>query len=351
MQLRPEALAAHLEKSLSSLYILSSNELLLRQEASDAIRRAARQAGFVERHTLTVDRYFDWSQLQAAGQALSLFSERQLIELNIPTGKPGKEGGEALKKLSARQHQDILTIIILPRLDAATKKTAWFLALSQQGVSIAIDTIERHQLPVWIKQRLALQNQSVPPDEKGKQALQFIADQVEGNLLAAHQEIQKLGLLYPEGILSFETIRTAVLNTARYDVFQLGEVLLAGDTRRFMLILQGLQGEGTALPILLWAMTEEIRTLLKVHRGRQAGQSLAMLLREHRVWGPRERFVSGALERLSIDDLEHALLIAQRIDYQIKGLKPPNLPSDPWQTLLQLGCMLTGATKLEMSFK
>jgi DNA polymerase-3 subunit delta len=351
MQLRLDALETHLTKGLAGLYVVYGDEHLLAQEASDRIRAAARAAGFTDRNVFTVERGFDWSSLLGASQSMSLFGDRQLVELRIPTGKPGKEGAEALKTLADAANPDVLTLITLPRLDAATQKSGWFTALADAGVALKIDPVERAQLPNWIGQRLALQQQRVTPGEEGRRALQFMAERVEGNLLAAHQEIQKLGLLYPAGVLTFEQIHDAVLNVARYDVFKLNEAMLAGDVGRLSRMLDGLRGEGEASVLVLWAVVEEIRTLLRIKRGVAAGKPLAMLLRENRVWGPRERLVGPALSRVTESALEKALTLAAKLDRQVKGLsgntpggrRAGDPPPDAWAGLFELA-MTVAAT-------
>ncbi|ANC44200.1 DNA polymerase III subunit delta [Pandoraea pnomenusa] len=342
MQLRPDALDAHLAKSLSPIYTIHGDEGLLVQEAVDRVRAAARAGGFTERDVLSVERSFDWGALANAGQSMSLFGDRKLIELRIPGGKPGKEGGAALKAHAEAANGDVLTIITLPRLDAAASKSDWFTALDRAGVTVKVDPVDRARLPDWIAQRLAAQGQRVEAGEPGRRVLQFIADRVEGNLLAAHQEIQKLGLLYPEGVLTFEQVQDAVLNVARYDVFKLSEAVLAGDAARLVRMLDGLRGEGEAAPLVLWALTEEVRTLAKITRGMAAGKPLAVLLREFRVWGPRERLMEQAAGRATPAMLAQALQLAARLDRQVKGLRAEGLPGDPWDGMLQLGLLLAG---------
>lgn len=342
MQLKPDALDAHLAKGLKGLYVVYGDEHLLAQEACDRIRAAARAGGFTDRSVFTVERYFDWSSLLGASQSMSLFGDRQLVELRIPTGKPGKEGAEALKAIAAADNPDVLTLITLPRLDSATQKAAWFTAISGTGVALKIDPVERAQLPMWLNQRLSQQGQRVAPGEEGRRALTFIAERVEGNLLAAHQEIQKLGLLYPEGVLTFEQIHDAVLNVARYDVFKLNEAMLTGDVGRLARMLDGLEGEGEAAVLVLWALVEEVRTLLRIKRGVAAGKPLATLLRENRVWGPRERLIGPALSRVTESALERALALAAQIDRQVKGLsgstgkRGSEPPPNPWDGMFEL---------------
>jgi DNA polymerase-3 subunit delta len=332
MQLRADALETHLAKSLAPLYVITSDEHLLALEAADRIRRAARAKGYSEREVLVVERSFKWGALLAANQSQSLFGDRKLIELRIPTGKPGKDGGQALQEYVGGLNPDNVTLITLPKLDWQTQKSAWVAALQQAGVYIDIPLVERAQLPGWIGARLAAQKQSAD-----RQSIDFIADRVEGNLLAAHQELQKLALLHPEGKLSFDLVQDAVLNVARYDVFKLNEAMLSGDTARLVRMIEGLKGEGEALPLVLWAMADEIRTLLKIKSGTAQGKPLGMLLKEYRIWGPRERLMEPAVKRLRLSTLETALQEAAQIDKMIKGLRARAFAGDAWDALLHLG--------------
>lgn len=332
MQLRLDALEAHLAKTLAPLYVITSDEHLLALEAADKIRKSARAKGYSEREVLVVERSFKWGELLAANQSQSLFGDRKLIELRIPTGKPGKDGGQALQEYVGSLNPDNVTLITLPKLDWQTAKAAWVAALQQAGVYIDIPLVERNQLPAWIGARLAAQQQSAD-----RQSIDFIAERVEGNLLAAHQEIQKLALLHPEGKLSFEQVQDAVLNVARYDVFKLNEAMLAGDTARLVRMIEGLKGEGEALPLVLWAMAEEIRTLLKLKNGVAQGKSLGMLMKESRIWGPREKLMEPALRRMKLSTLESALQQAAQVDKMVKGLRAKEFAGDPWDALLQLG--------------
>jgi DNA polymerase-3 subunit delta len=331
MMLRPEALEGHLAKTIAPLYVIASDEHLLALEAADKIRRAARANGYSERDVLTVERTFKWGELLAANQALSLFGDKKLIELRIPTGKPGKDGSAALQAYAKDLSPDNLTLVTLPKLDWQSAKASWVTSLQQAAVYIDIPNVERAALPNWIGTRLAAQGQSAD-----RQGLDFIADRVEGNLLAAHQEIQKLGLLHEPGKLSFEQIHDAVLNVARYDVFKLSEAMLLGDPARLVRMLEGLKGEGEALPLVLWAVAEEIRTLLKLKAGMEQGRPLGALLKEHRIWGPRERMMEPALRRLSLATLEAALQDAAQVDKMVKGLRAKAHAGDAWDAMLQL---------------
>ncbi len=340
MQVRAEALDAHLEKSLASLYVIASDEHLLAMEAADRIRKKARSTGFSEREVLIVDRYFKWGELTSTQQSMSLFGDKKLIELRIPTGKPGKEGGQALQDYAANcaaaaTADETLTLITLPKLDWAAQKSAWVTALQRAAVYIDIPVVERPQLANWIGQRLAAQGQSAD-----KISLDFMVERVEGNLLAAHQEIRKLGLLYPEGRLSAEQVQDAVLNVARYDVFKLSEAMLSGDVARLVRMLEGLKGEGEALPLVLWAVTEEIRILLKLKLGVNDGRPLAVLMKEYRIWGPRERLIPNAIARVTLKTLQTAMHEAAQIDKLIKGLRARAFAGDPWDALLQLAMQI-----------
>ena len=339
MQLPLSQLAGHLQKGLRSLYTLHGDEPLLQQEAADAIRATARAQGYTERTVHTVQgAHFDWSEVLAAGGSLSLFADKQIVELRIPSGKPGKEGSGALQQLvaQAQDNDSTLTLVLLPRLDFATRKSAWFAALENGGVSIALETIERAVLPQWIAQRLQQQGQHVAAGEEGQRTLQFFADRVEGNLLAAHQEIQKLALLFPAGELSQAQVESAVLNVARYDVFKLSEAVLGGQVARVQRMLDGLQAEGEAEVLVHYTLAEDIRALKRVKDAMAAGQPLPMALKAQRIWGPRERLFERVLPRLSPARLNNLLQSAHQVDGIVKGLKVPDWPTDSWQALHRL---------------
>ena len=334
MLLKGDQLAAHLERELRPLYVLYGDDPLLVIEAADTIRAKSRQQGYNEREVLTVLPHFDWGSLLAAGGNLSLFGDKKLIDLRIPTGKPGKEGGAALQDWCRNPSPDNLLLITLPELDWREEKAVWFTALVNAGVAIKLMAPPLPELPGWIAGRLRRQQQSADLD-----SLKFIAERVEGNLLAAHQEIQKLGLLYPTGQLSMAQIREAVLNVARYDIDSLREALLSGDVGRLARTLDGLMQEGEAPPLILWAMSEEIRALTIIRAGLDAGKPLDMLLKDAKVWGPRANPVKKALQRLSTTALEAALQHAGRIDRLAKGIGHGNI----WEEFLRLGLRLTAA--------
>ena len=343
MQIAAAQLSPHLHKGLRSLYTLHGDEPLLIQEAADAIRAAARAQGFTERTVHTVaGAHFDWSEVLAAGGSLSLFADRQIVEVRVPSGKPGKEGSPALQQLaaSAQGNDSTLTLVLLPRLDKATRTGAWFAALENFGVTVQVEAVERNALPPWIALRLQQQGQRVAAGEEGQRTLQFFADRVEGNLLAAHQEIQKLALLFPEGELSLEQVESAVLNVARYDVFKLSEAVLGGHAARVQRMLDGLQAEGEAEVLVHYALAEDIRALKRVKDAIAAGRPLPMALREQRVWGLKERLFERALPRLTTTMLDNLLHSAHLVDGIVKGLKVPDWPTDGWQALHRLALTL-----------
>jgi DNA polymerase-3 subunit delta len=328
MQLNGEQLAAHLERELKPVYVVYGDEPLLVIEAADTIRAAARRRGFDEREVLTVLTGFNWTELHHATGNMSLFGSRKLIDLRIPTGKPGRDGGAAIQEYCARPSPDALLLVTLPGLDWKEEKAAWLGALAVAGVAIKLIPPNLAELPAWLAGRLRRQQQSADSE-----ALRFIAERVEGNLIAAHQEIQKLGLLHPPGALSLAQIQDAVLNVARYDIEGLREALLVGDVARLTRTIDGLHQEGEAPPLVLWAMTEEIRALAKIKTGLHNGQPLDGLLRDANVRGPRQNLIKRALQRIDAKRSNAALAHAAQIDRMIKGLGA----GDVWNEFLRLG--------------
>ncbi|HUG59969.1 MAG TPA: DNA polymerase III subunit delta, partial [Candidimonas sp.] len=318
-----------------SLYIVSGDEPLLVIETVDALRAGALAAGYGERTSLILDARSDWSAVIGATQNVSLFGDRRLVDIAIPTGKPGKNGGEVLLKLSAMVESgalaDTLVLVNLPRLDKATRNTKWALGLAQAGTWVEIANIERTQLPRWIGQRMARQEQQLDAD-----TLEWMSDKVEGNLLAAFQEVQKLGLLYPPGKISASDVERAVLNVARYDVFGLRDAMLAGQAARALTILAGLRAEGEALPLVLWAVGEEVRVLARLAAAQASGQDLQAEIRRQRIFGPREQLLRQTLNRVPQNAWPAAVQHAHDIDRLIKGLKVPGRLNDPWEELARL---------------
>jgi DNA polymerase-3 subunit delta len=327
-----DQVATQLSGGLAPLYTIYGEETLLALEAADLIRSRAREAGYNERQVLTVESGFDWSQLAMSGNSLSLFSSMRLIDLRIPSGKPGAEGAEALRAYAGNLAPDTVTLITLPKLDRTQQTSGWFEALDQAGVIVAANPVTATRLPRWLSARLSAQGHKA--DDA---ALQFLVTRTEGNLLAAHQEVQKLALLFPAGDLGLAEVEEAVLDVARYDVFKLGECVLAGDTARLARMLDSLQGEGAAPTLVLWALSEEARALLYVLNGQEARRPVPQLLREARVWGARAELLPKALRRFTRGQLEDTLLYATDVDRIVKGL----VKGDVWDALLELGLRLS----------
>jgi DNA polymerase-3 subunit delta len=327
MQVAAHQLNQHLNKTLAPLYVLAGDEPLGKTECFDAIRQAARKAGADDRTTYTVERNFNWQTIQQFGQALSLFASQRILEITIPTGKPGTEGSKALIEMAENPIPDTTVIISLPALSRDIKKAIWYQKLESHATVITLDEVSPTQLPKWIAQRLAQQNQST--DDA---ALAFMAHQVEGNMLAAHQEIQKLALLYPEGELTAEQISSAVLNVSRYDAFKLGEAVLAGDTERTARIIQGLQDEGEQAVAVMNPLIWVIRPLVSVKRAQARGENLNQAMTNARIFGSRQQQTKMALSRFNLRQLEAALQKLCDIDRIAKGI----MIGDAWLELSRL---------------
>ena len=327
MRIAPQQLASHLAKGLKPLYVLSGDEPLAQRESLDMLRAAAHAQGYEERIGFTVERNFNWQQLNAATQSASLFASRRILELGIPAGKPGTEGGKALQALAEQPITDTMVIVILPALARDSRNSTWFSALEQAGVVLVLEEVEAGRLPHWIAQRLAAQGQQTDAE-----TLEFIAHQVEGNLLAAHQEIQKLGLLYPAGELTAERVREAVLNVSRYDPFQLGEAVLAGDVERTVRILQGLQDEGAQPVAVMNPLMWVLRPLVRVKQAESRGENIATAMQQARIYGDRQVLTKRALGRLSLRQLQASLVKLSEIDKTAKGL----IQGDAWLEISRL---------------
>jgi DNA polymerase-3 subunit delta len=308
--------------------VICGDAMLLAIEAADCIRAAARIAGYTEREVFIAEQHFKWVELRQSTHSLSLFADRKMIDLRIPTGKPGIEGGQALQDYVEHLSPDILTLITLPKLDSTTQKSKWFTALQRQGIVIAANDISRTELPLWLATRLNRQHQSTDA-----LTLEFLTDCCEGNLLAAYQEIQKLALLFPAGVLTHEQIKSAVVDVARYDIFKLSDAMLNGNADRFVRILDGLKNEDASTVLILWAMSEEIRKLGKVLQAIQCGANLNTAMRDARVWGAQCQLIENAARRIKLPLIKNAIRHAALLDKIIKGLRQ----GDIWDELLQLG--------------
>jgi DNA polymerase-3 subunit delta len=331
MRIDSEQLPQHLSRGLKSLYVIYGEELLLALEAADRIRARALEQGFNERRVLIAEQGFDWGELAMASNSLSLFAPKRVLDLRIPGGKPGKEGSEALQLLAGTLPQDTVILITLSGADRQAQKSKWFEALDAVGVAVQAAAVKRDRLGQWLAGRLALQGQ-----QADARTIEFLIDRVEGNLMAAHQEVQKLALLFAPGPLPFDDVANAVVDVARFNVFDIGATLLKSDRAQFVRMLDGLRAEGAAAPLVLWAIAEEARAMARVQAAMAQGRPLAQALRDARVWGPRQDLMPAALRSLGRAQLLASLRHAAEIDRMIKGLGS----GDVWDALLQLGLEL-----------
>jgi DNA polymerase-3 subunit delta len=334
MLVRPEQLEQHLAKAtLAPLYVIHGDEPLLALEAADAVRAAARARGYAEREVFVAERSFDWSAFAHACASRSLFGDRKLLELRVPGGKPGADGAAALLAHCARLDAEVLTLVSLPRLDRAGQSSPWFAALGAAGVVVEVWPVDRARLPEWIGARLARQGQKA-----AREVLEFLAGRVEGNLLAAHQEVQKLALLAGPGALDLETVQDAVASVARYDPAAAAEALVAGDLARYQRVLDGLRGEGEAPTYVLFPIAGALLAL----RGAAEGKPLERLFGELRLYNkPLQRALQAAARRMTRAALDAAIAQAALADRVAKGVAR----GEAWDQLTALGLKLAGGSK------
>jgi DNA polymerase-3 subunit delta len=337
MELRLNQLAANLERALAPIYVIHGDEPLQAIEAGEAIRAAARRAGFDEREMLVVDAGFKWDAFLAASMNMGLFGARKVIDLAIPSGKPGVEGAKALEACAARVGSDQILLVTLPKQDRAAQGSAWFSALVDAGVAIAVYPLERDALPTWIAARLARQRQRAAPE-----TLAFLTDRCEGNLLAAHQEIEKLGLLLPEGELSADAVERAMTDVARYDVFQLSEAWLLPDAARALRIIAALEAEGEGIQLLLWQLGEDIHALASVQEAIADGTPIAVAVRNARAWGKRQAAMERAARRVPPQLVGPLMAALARLDALAKGIGRGNV----WDELRSAALTLAGSPAL-----
>ena len=339
MRARLQDLDKQLAGGLAPVYVVSGDEPLQVGEAADAVRAAARAAGYTNRERFEAGTGFDWDRLAAEANSLSLFAEQKIIDLRIPGGKPGKDGGAALAGYCAAPPPDTLLLVTLPRLDRAQLNSKWVKALENAGVLVQIWPIEGRQLVPWIEQRL--RRAGLRP---GPQVAALLAERVEGNLLAANQEIEKLLLLHGPGDIDAEGLAAAVADSARYDVFELVDSALRGEPARCVRILAGLRGEGVAPPVVLWALARELRGLLGLAQELARGISADQAMTRARVWDKRKPVLGAGLKRLRPAELRQLLARCQSIDGVIKGIRR----DDPWRWLEQAVLQLAGARALTL---
>lgn len=329
MRISSRNLEASLRKNVAPLYVVHGAEALLALEAADRIRDAARKSGCTEREIFFAEPGVDWSKLTAGAANLSLFASKRLVEVRVPSGKPGVEGARALEAWSSKLPEDAVSLVLLPELEWQQLKSKWFEALDAAGVVVEAKPIGRDELPDWLAERLARQSQRA-----SLETLEWLADRVEGNLLAARQEVEKLSLLAPAGEVSLEAIRDAVSDVSRFERDTLLEAIHARDTQRVVRVLDSLRAEGEPLPLLLWTLAEELRLLMAFSAGQRPRRYL-----------PPDR--SQAIERTakahSRASFDRELLRAHRIDRMIKGVEA----GDPWDAMLELALGIAGRPVME----
>jgi DNA polymerase-3 subunit delta len=328
-------LAAALARQLAPIYLVSGDEPLLVNEAADAVRASARAGGFTERQVHLVERGFDWDALLGDSKELSLFAQRKIIELRLPNAAPGEAGAAAIIELATAGSPDNLVLIIAGKLDTRAQSARWVTTIEQRGVLVQVWPIELARLGAWIRERLA--RHQLRADNA---AVALLAERVEGNLLAAHQEIEKLALLQPAGALSAEQVLESVADSARFDVLQLGEAAMRGHSARALRILEGLRAEAVDATLALWAVNKDLQWIARAQHLMQRGQSADAALNTIYVWKPRQAAMKQALARLSRAQVRKLLLAAERVDRSIKGVLSG---TDPWLELEALVAGMAGA--------
>jgi DNA polymerase-3 subunit delta len=325
MRIRPDQIDAALKKGLSPVYFLTGDEPLQLGEIADAVRTTARKAGYDNREVLAVDATFSWSALSEAAGSLSIFADKKIIDLRIPTGTPGLDGAKVLIAYCERPPEDTLLLITAAKLTSASLKTRWFQALDKTGCVIQVWPLDGQDLLNWLQKRMLARGLQAETE-----GIKILASRIEGNLLAAAQETEKLYVLYGAGNLSRQQIFDVVADSSRFDVFKLMDSMLAARAGRILKILSGLKAEGVAAPVVLWALTREARLLIKMKRALASGQNRAAVFKSNQIWDKRQQLVSDALHRLSEIDLNNILTLSAKADRQIKGQQQ----GEPWETLL-----------------
>ena len=338
MRLKAEQLNSHLSQgSLAPAYLISGDEPLLLQEAADAIRITAKAQGYTERELLHVETGFDWNIVLTEANSLSLFSEKKILEIRIPNGKPGDKGSKTLQEYASNSNPDTLLLITTPKLDGNATRSKWVKALEGLGAFIQLWPVTANQLPQWINKRL--QQAGILAN---RQAVAILAERVEGNLLAAAQEIEKLKLLIPEGEIDADTMSTIVADSARFNVFTLVDKAMQGESQGACRTLRGLREEGAEATVILWALTRELRTLLKANEALASGDHMDWVLKNLGVWEKRKPLIKDAIRRLSTGQIRQMLKLAGGIDRAIKGMRNASY----WDELTTLILMLCGTQTL-----
>ncbi|MGZ8189816.1 MAG: DNA polymerase III subunit delta [Methylococcaceae bacterium] len=334
MRLKPEQLHAALQKGLASVYFICGDEPLQLGEMADAIRIAARKAGFNSREIFSVETGFEWNQLKVCASSLSIFADKKIIDLRLPSGTPGTDGAKVLTAYCERPPEDTLLLVTAGKISKDVLKTRWLQALDKAGVVIQVWPLEGQDLIFWLQQRM--QQRGLHAESEG---IKILASRIEGNLLAAAQEIEKLYVLYGTGNLDAQQIFEVVADSSRYDVFKLMDAVLSANVSRLFKVLPVLQSEGIAAPVVLWALTREARALIKVKLALAQGQNKETVFKNNQIWDKRKQLVTEALARLSHSDLNKILVMSAKADRQIKGQQS----GDAWETLLVICLMFASA--------
>ncbi len=321
VKIQANQLSSHLKKTLAPCYLITGDEHLLVEESLDAVREAARERGFGSRDMHVAAAGFDWGLLASSGANLSLFAEKRIIELRLPTGKPGRAGGQAIVDLVDRLGPELMLIVSAPKLDKSAAASKWAKTVDRQGVSLMLWPVGTRELPGWIDGRM--RRSGLLPD---RDAVAMIADRVEGNLLAARQEIEKLALLLGEGPVTAEDVGRAVADMSRFDVYKLTDAALAGDTRRALRILAGLKAEGVEPVIVVWSLTRELRTLARLGDAVRRREDLAQAMQRAGVWRNRQDLVRRCMARHSPGNINRLLKATAAADSAAKGQRR----ADPW---------------------
>lgn len=335
MKVNGDHLAGQLSRSLAPIYLVAGDEPLLVNEAADAIRARARTDGFAEREWHIVERGFDWQALLAESRAMSLFAQRKIIEIRMANPTPGEQGANALIELASKPSPDNLVLILTGKMDGRVQSSKWVNAIDKSGTVVQVWPVDLPKLPAWIRERLSRHGLKAEPA-----AAALLAERVEGNLLAAHQEVEKLALLLPKGEVTAETVMDAVADSARYDVLQIGEAAMRGQTARALRILEGLRAEGVDATLALWAVNKDLQWILRAQYLMQQGQNAEAAMNSIYVWRPRQAAMKQALSRLRPALTRALILDAERVDRAIKGV----LQSDPWVELEALVARLAGVS-------
>ena len=333
MKLKPEQLQQKLSQGRAPVYLITGDEPLIVEESCDAIRSSLRQQGFNEREVLHVEGGFKWEYLLECANALSLFAEQRLIEIRLGSQKINKAASDILQEYIRHAPAENCLLIIADKLDGNAKKSAWFKAIDQAGAIVEIWPVELAQLPNWIRQRAAERQLTLD-----QQAVSLLSDRVEGNLLAAKQELDKLQLLHPGGSLGADEVLSAVSDSSRYDVFGLSDAALSGQTARCLKILQVLRQEGVEPAIILWALSRDIRLLSSVRQGLEQGQNYDGLCQKLRIWGNRKALVKRSAQRLTNQQLEALIGQCVEVDHIVKGMAH----GDSWLVFSDMLLNLTG---------